>query len=29
MRYSEMIKKAEHAGDTMYKMMDIGAKGDF
>ncbi len=29
MRYSEMMKKAEHVRDTMYKMMDLGAKGDF
>jgi len=25
----EMMKKAEHVRDTMYKMMDLGAKGDF
>ena len=25
----EMMKKAEHVRGTMYKMMDIGAKGDF
>jgi len=29
MRYSEMMKKAEHARDTMHKMMNIEAKGDF
>jgi len=25
----EMMEKAEHVRDTMYKMMDLGAKGDF
>jgi uncharacterized protein (DUF302 family) len=25
----ELMKKAEHVRDTMYKMMDLGAKGDF
>jgi len=25
----EMMKKAEHVRATMYKMMDLGAKGDF
>ena len=25
----EMMKKAEHVRDTMYRMMDLGAKGDF
>ncbi|TET89676.1 MAG: DUF302 domain-containing protein, partial [Sulfurovum sp.] len=25
----EMMKKAEHVRGTMYKMMDLGAKGDF
>ena len=25
----EMMKKAEHVRSTMYKMMDLGAKGDF
>jgi uncharacterized protein (DUF302 family) len=25
----EMMKKAEHVRDTMYKMMDLAAKGDF
>jgi len=25
----EMMKKAEHVRDTMYSMMDLGAKGDF
>ena len=25
----EMMVKAEHVRDTMYKMMDLGAKGDF
>ena len=25
----EMMKKAEHVRETMYKMMDLGAKGDF
>ena len=25
----EMMTKAEHVRDTMYKMMDLGAKGDF
>ena len=25
----EMMKKAEHVRDTMYKMMDLGAEGDF
>jgi hypothetical protein len=25
----EMMKKAEHVRDAMYKMMDIGAKADF
>ncbi len=25
----EMMKKAEHVRDTMYNMMDLGAKGDF
>ena len=25
----EMMKMAEHVRDTMYKMMDLGAKGDF
>ncbi|MCW8837391.1 MAG: DUF302 domain-containing protein [Thiovulaceae bacterium] len=26
---ADMMKKAEHVRDTMYKMMDLGAKGDF
>ncbi len=25
----EMMKQAEHVRDTMYKMMDLGAEGDF
>ena len=25
----EMMEKAEHVRDTMYKMMDLGAEGDF
>ena len=25
----EMMTQAEHVRDTMYKMMDLGAKGDF
>jgi len=25
----QMMKKAEHVRDTMYKMMDLGAEGDF
>ena len=25
----EMMKKAQHVRDTMYKMMDLGAQGDF
>jgi hypothetical protein len=25
----EMMKKAEHVRDTICKMMDLGAKGDF
>ncbi|OQX77647.1 MAG: hypothetical protein B6D54_01515 [Epsilonproteobacteria bacterium 4484_65] len=28
MRYSEMMKQAEYIRDTMYKMMDLGVKGD-
>ena len=26
---ADMMKMAEHVRDTMYKMMDLGAKGDF
>ena len=25
----EMMKKAEHVRSAMYKMMDLGMKGDF